>query len=657
MRRYNHRIRSTVFPLAGPSAAARRKIATSALLLTFAMPVHAALAPAHDLVELSLEELANIRVTSVSKRSEPLANAPASIFVITGDDIRRSGATTLPEAMRLAPNLQVARVDARNYAITGRGFNSPFANKLLVLIDGRAVYSPLFSGVFWDAQDVVLEDVERIEVISGPGATLWGANAVNGVINVITRGAAETQGALAAAGAGRNERNGVLRYGGALDNGGHYRVYGKHADNDDLRRADGAPVPTGWRRQQTGFRTDWGNTSGNLTLQGDVYDGSLHQAGTRDIAIGGANLLGRMNRMLPGGSNLSLQAYWDYTRRDQPGAFAEQLHTLDLQLQHSIKLAEIHELVWGAGYRYAVDHVRNETAFAFLPGSFDMYWGNVFVQDEIALRDNLRLTAGLKLENNHYTGAELLPSLRLSWKPAANSMLWGSASRSVRTPSRIDRDLYSPTSPPVVNGAPRYIVAGGPGFESEIANVLEAGYRAQPAPALSYSATAFYSRYDKLRTLEPNPAGFGSVFSNRAEGKTRGIEMWGNWQALRAWRLSAGLVVQRIDTTLKPGSRDATGATGLATSDPGNFWMLRSSYDIGQSKELDVTIRHNGSLPRPAVPAYTTMDLRYGWNIRRDLELSIVGQNLLDRSHPEFGGAPGRSEFERSVFVKLLWRS
>ncbi len=626
----------------------------ASLLLTAALPVRAAQLAPQDMVDLSLEELANIQVTSVSKKSESLADAPASIFVITGENIRRSGVTTLPEALRLAPNLQVARVDARNYAITARGFNSPFENKLLVLIDGRTVYTPLFSGVFWDAQDVVLEDVARIEVISGPGATLWGANAVNGVINVITKSAAETHGALAAVGASQHEKNGVLRYGGALDNGGHYRVYGKYVDHDDTQRADGVPVLTGWNRQQAGFRTDWGNKLHGVTLQGDAYNGALHQQGTRDISIAGANLLGRMHTRLVGGSDVSLQAYWDYTERNQPGAFIEHLHTLDIQLQHAIKAAKDHDIVWGAGYRMALDRVQNDKNFGFLPGSLNMYWGNVFVQDEITLHENVRLTAGAKFETNNYTGVEFLPTLRLSWKPAPNQLLWSAASRSVRTPSRIDRDLFSPTTPFLVNGTPSFFVAGGPAFESEIANVVELGYRMQPIPTLTYSATAFYSQYDKLRTLEPNPN--GSIFSNGAEGKTRGIEMWGSWQAMPVWRLSAGLVAQRIDTNLKPGSQDASGATGLATSDPSNYWMLRSSFDIAQGKELDVTIRHSGSLASPAVPAYTTMDMRYGWKIRRDLELSVVGQNLLDRSHPEYGAAPVRSEYERSVFVKLLWR-
>ena len=627
------------------------------LLLAVAMlPVSGTAAETgHDLLDLSLEELANIRVTSVSKKPESLADAAASIFVITGEDIRRSGATTLPEALRLAPNLQVARVDARNYAITARGFNNPFENKLLVLIDGRTVYSPLFSGVFWDAQDVVLEDVDRIEVISGPGATLWGANAVNGVINVITKSADQTQGALVAAGGSRNEKNGVLRYGGTLDNGGHYRVYGKYADNDDTPQSAGISTDTGWHREQTGFRTDWSEHGRRVTFQGDAYHGDLHQFGTTDIGIAGANLMGKMTTRLDANADMSVQAYWDYTERNQPGAYLDHLNTVDLEVQRSDKLAA-HHFVWGAGYRFASDHIQNGQSFAFLPGSFDMHWGNIFVQDEITLRDDVRLTGGIKLETNNYTGLEYLPTLRLSWKPTPDRLLWTALSRSVRAPSRIDRDFFSPTNPPVVNGTPQYFVGGGPAFESETANVLELGYRAQPTPTLSFSATAFYSRYNDLRTLEINTSGPGTVvFKNGGQGTTRGVESWGTWQALPNWRLSAGLVVQRVDTSLEPGVVDLSSSTGLATSDPTHYWTFRSSYDLAHGQELDLMVRHSGSLATPAVPAYTAVDLRYGWKLRRDLELSLVGQNLLDSEHAEFGALPGRSIFDRALFVKLVW--
>jgi iron complex outermembrane receptor protein len=606
-----------------------------------------------DLDDIKLEDLANIKVTSVSKRPELLADAPASIFVITGEDIRRSGASSLPEALRLAPNLQIARVDARNYAVTARGFNNPFENKLLVLIDGRVVYSPLFSGVFWDAQDVVLEDVDRIEVISGPGATMWGANAVNGVINVITKRADQTQGTLAAAGASRDAASGAVRYGGTV-NGGSYRVYGKSSRSDDLANAAGTPVLTGWHRTQTGFRTDWGDTLQQATVQGDAYRGKLHQAGTDDIDIGGANLLGRFARQTADGSECSAQAYWDYTERNQPNAFIEHLNTFDLQLQQSLHVGTAQTLQWGGSYRLASDRVENGPNFAFLPGSVNMSWASIFAQDEIALRENLRLTGGIKLERNSYTGMEVLPTLRLAWKPAADQLVWSAVSRSVRAPSRIDRDFFSPSNPPIVNGAPHYRIAGGPDFDSEVANVAELGYRAQVNPALSYSATLFYSRYDRLRTGEM--AGGSIVFRNGGKGRTRGIETWANWQVLPAWRLSAGGVVQHVATALNPGVTDFLSTTGLATSDPSNHWMLRSSFDVREGQELDVTLRHNGSLAKPYVPSYTTMDVRYGVRIGRGLELSVVGQNLLDRSHPEYGSLPNRTEFERALAVKLVWR-
>lgn len=652
-------LRSRLLRPSLPSTSGRarlRPVLHGIALCVLALQAQAACATEpENLGDLSLEELANIQVTSVSKQSESLSDAAASIFVITDTDIRRSGATTLPEALRLAPNLQVARVDARNYAITARGFNNPLENKLLVLIDGRTVYSPLFSGVYWDVQDVVMEDIERIEVISGPGSTLWGANAVNGVINIITKPASATQGALLSGTEGKDERNGAVRYGGKLANGGYYRVYGKYVDNDDTYTASGAATHTGWHREQTGFRTDWGGTAQNVTVQGDAYDGRLQQLGTDDIRVGGANLLGRLNRSFDDGSSAMLQMYWDHTERNQPLAFIEHLDTLDLQLQQATRLGERQRVVWGGGYRLGHDRVDNGAAFGFLPGTLNLHWANLFAQDEISLRDDLRLTAGLKIEDNNYTGAEVLPTLRLAWNPRPATLVWTALSRSVRAPSRIDRDFYSPTTPAVVNGVPQFLIAGGPDFDSEVANVFELGYRAQPTPVLSYSATAFYSRYDKLRTLEPNPNGPGEVFENLADGQTHGLEAWASWQVVPSWRLSGGGVVQRIDTSLNPGSHDATGATGLATSDPNHYWMLRSSHDIAPGHELDFTLRQVGALAQPAVPAYTALDLRYGWRIHRGLELSIIGQNLFEPQHAEYGAAPGRSEYDRAVLVKLVW--
>jgi iron complex outermembrane receptor protein len=513
----------------------------------------------------------------------------------------------------------------------------------------------LFSGVYWDLPDVLPDNVDRIEVISGPGATLWGANAVNGVINIITASAGVTQGALASAALGGGQHTSAVRYGGKLGGAGFYRAYAKHASNDDTETAIGAHTVTVWERDKAGFRADLGNSERNLTLQGDAYHGKLLQRGTRDIQIGGQNLSSRLNYTLDNGSLLSVLAYWDQTRRDQPGAFVERLDTFHLQGQHAIR-AGAHSIVWGGAYRQARDRVTNGPAFAFLPGRLNMHWGDLFVQDEISLRDDLRFTAGLKFENNNYTGTESLPTLRLAWKPAPTALLWTSLARSVRAPSRIDRDIYSPSLPKVVNGVPQYALAGGPDFQSETANVLELGYRGQVGATLSGSVTAFAGNYGHLRTLEPNPNGPGLVFLNRADGRTHGIELSGAWQPAAHWRLSAGLVAPHVGTALDAASHDATGTTGLATADPAHYASLRSSWDLAQGHELDLMLRWMGALPKPAVPAYTALDLRYGWNLGRHLELSLIGRNLLDPGHAEYGSAPGRSEYERALMFRLVWR-
>lgn len=625
------------------------------LLAALAASARAGAVADGELADMSIEQLSSIVITSVSRQEEKLSHAAASIFIISASDIRRSGARSLPEALRLAPNLQVARVDARNYAVTARGFNSPFANKLLMLIDGRSVYTPLFSGVFWDAQDVAMDDVERIEVISGPGATIWGANAVNGVINVITRSARDSQGGLASAVAGPHEKDGTVRYGGSLANGGHYRVYGRYMNQDDTDAESGIDTGTGMRRVQAGFRADWELARGALTVSGDAYDGELGQLGTRDIKISGANLVTRMNRKLAGGGDLRLQLVLDHTERNQPGAFVERLDTMEVEAQHGVQLGDSHNLAWGGGYRYSWDNVTNGPNFGFLPGHLNMHWANLFAQDEITLHPEVRLTAGLKVEHNNYTGAEVLPSLRLAWTPDARQLVWGSVARTVRAPSRIDRDLYLPVAPQMIGGVPRFILAGGPRFESEVARVVELGYRAQPMEGWSYSATAFYSDYDKLRTQEPLPVlGFEAL--NLGEGNTRGVELWSRWQPAADWRLNAGLVVQSVRIGLKPDSRDTGVAKSLNTNDPNRHWLLRSSHDLSERQQLDLTLRYVSQLPNPVVPAYYELDMQWVWKPRHDVELALIGQNLLHSRHVEFGEPVRRSVYRRSALLTLSYR-
>jgi iron complex outermembrane receptor protein len=600
---------------------------------------------AADFSRMTLEELTNIEISSVSKYTERLIDAAASIYVITREDIRRYGATSIPEILRLAPNLQVARVDSSQYAISARGFNSTSANKLLVLIDGRSVYTPLFSGVFWDVQDTMIEDIERIEVISGPGGTLWGANAVNGVINIITRHTQDTTGGLISAGAGNFERGAGARYGGKLGEDATFRIYAKGFDRDNTVTASGASAQDSWNKGQVGFRLDWGKGGDTLVLQGDAYDGSIDQRIFDDKSISGAHLLGRWNRALAGGSALQVQAYYDRTRRIYPGTFGEELDTYDIDVQHRFNPGGRHDIVWGGGYRYSRDSVTNSAVLAFLPASRDLTLANVFVQDSFALSEQLKLTVGAKLEHNNYTGFETQPNVRVAWKPNEQVLLWSAISRAVRTPSRLDRDFFIPGSAP-------FVIAGGPDFKSEKLTAYEIGYRTQPSPQVSFSISTFYNDYDQLRSVEP--AGGTLVLGNMMEGSTYGVETWGSYGISDWWQLKAGYTYLRKDLRFKPGSGDTSGVRA-AGNDPSHQISVRSIMNLAHNVDLDFVLRSVDSLPDPGVPGYVELDGRVSWNISKSTEVSLSGFNLLDKRHPEFGAAPARSEIGRTFYVKMLW--
>lgn len=602
------------------------------------------------LTELSLEELGNLQIVSVSRRGERLNDAAAAIYVITADAIRRSGATSLPQALRLAPNLQVAQVNASQYAISARGFNNAIGNKLLVLVDGRTVYTPFFSGVFWDQQDVLLQDVERIEVISGPGATLWGSNAVNGVINVITRRASDTRGALAEASVGTDRRQLAARYGASFGEHGAFRVYGKRSQLDATEKASGAAVLDGWNFGQAGVRADWSDGGDEFTLQGDVYRGRsdpqvLGSTNFGRVDVSGGNLLARWARQLGDGASVRLQAYHDTTKRDDPLLYRPEVRVTDVDFQHALPDGP-HKLVWGGGYRRARDDVGAGVFFGFVPASRTQSWENLFVQDEIALGPALNLTLGAKLERNDYTGTEKLPSARLAWKATPERLLWTALSRAVRAPARLDRDIRLPPPP-----SPVYIIAGGPDFVSEVANVFELGWREQVDPGLTVSVTAFHSRWDRLRSGQPPP---NALVQNMIDGTTKGIEAWATWQAMPAWRLSAGLTLLREHLQIKAGSTDPVGPRALG-NDPRQQWSLRSGVDLSATQQVDLTVRHVGALPDPAVPAYTAWGLRYSWRPRDDLTLALVGENLFEPDHAEFGNPTDRSMIDRSLLLQLTW--
>jgi iron complex outermembrane recepter protein len=603
------------------------------------------------LKELSLDQLLDTQVTSVTKRSESLSAAAASIYVITQEAIRRSGVTTLPEALRLAPNLQVARADSVQYAISARGFNNAIGNKLLVLIDGRTVYTPLFSGVFWDQQDVLLQDVDRIEVISGPGAALWGANAVNGVINVITRSAVDTTGTLVSALAGDNERGGALRFGTSIGGSGAVRFYAKYSEFDHTLRGNGVEVPDDWNRGQVGFRADWGGGRDTFTLQGDAYQGNSEHRGFvgpfefPEIEVSGANLSGLWKRELASGSEMQLQVYVDRSQRDDALFFGPTADILDLDFQYAMPGTR-HKVLWGAGYRFGHDDIDPGFATLFIPDSRSLQWGNLFVQDEIQLREGLKATFGVKLESNDYTDVEVLPSARLAWKVKDNQLLWGSLSRAVRAPARFDRDVRAPGFPP-------FFVVGGPNFVSEVANVAEIGYRAQPNTKLGYSVTAFVHFWDRVRSGTSIPV----ELENKIEGEIYGVEAWAEYRPFDFWILSVGANLVEEHLRLEADSTDPVGVDNdTLRNDPDYIWKFGSRFDLPNNFEIDVNWRRVAQLPAPVVPAYSELDARLAWLPIERLELSVVGRNLLHDRHPEYGAAAVRSEYERSVFGQVRWQ-
>ena len=599
-----------------------------------------------DYAAMSIEDLAEVQISSVSKRPESLSQAAAAIYVITNEDIRRSGATSIPEMLRLAPNLEVAQINARSYSVTARGFGSASPNKLLVLIDGRAVYSPLHAAVFWDAQQVMAEDVDLIEVISGPGGTLWGVNAVNGVINIITRSASDTQGVAASVGTGNQESDFAARYGGSIGESLNYRLHVEGFDRLRTFTAAGPSARDGWRGIQGGFRVDWRDTADFLTLQGDFY-GVAIDAG--NSALDGQNVLGRWTHSWTGGGESEVQAYWDRANRFTPGSIGDVVNTYDIDLRHSLQVGKAHDLVVGGGYRRADGFFTNTPAVFILPAGRRLEWLNAFVQDTIALAPQWRLTAGAKYEHSSYSGSAFMPSVRLSWSPSDSTMLWAAISRAERGPSQLDRDFHQSS------GRIAVVVAGN--FQPEKLWAYELGYRTQLSRRVSLSVSTFYNDYSDLRSTELSPAGgLPATFGNVMEGHTYGVETWGTFGLTDWWRLSAGFTALHKSLHFKPGSRDVSGLQA-AGNDPGQWATLRSSISIGRALELDIDLREVGALPTPRVPAYGTLDARIGWHVTDHLDFSVRGTNLLNQRHVEFGAFPARSQIPRAIYASFQWRT
>ncbi len=636
---------------------------------------------ASDLKKLSLAELMEIEVTSVSRRPEKLSESPSAIQVISGEDLRRSGASSLPEALRLADNLTVAQKGSHAWALTARGFNTDLANKLLVLIDGRTVYTPLFSGVFWDRQDILLQDVDRIEVIRGPGGTQWGANAVNGVINVTSKGAQDSQGLYLEGGGGTQLRGFAgLRYGGTLAPEVYFRVYAKYFDRDGEVFPDGRDAGDSWRLGQGGFRVDSLKTEKNtFTLQGDFYQGDAQRAagGTSDVA--GGNLLGRWSHTASSRSTTTLHVYYDRTHLSDPipasvinsiplapaGRLEDDLDTLDLDFQHRLALGSAHRLVWGLAYRFTHDVVGNAPALAFEPPILDRNLVSAFAQDEIVVSPSLDVTIGSKVEHNDYTGFEFEPSLRLRWNSSSRTTVWAAVSRAVRAPSRVDRHerLPTPTLAPLVEN----LLVGGADFRSETVIAWEAGVRAQFGQKVQGSLSTFHNRYASIRSTSPSPppAAFGLplFFENNLEAETHGLELSLDYQPAGWWRLHSGYAFLGEDVRVAPGKSDFNQALN-ETADPRHQWSARSSMNVGRAVELDLGIRsvssfifNNSGVPA-IVPAYTEATARLAWRPTARLELSVVGQNLLHPRHLEYviSSPNPREEISRAVFGKATVR-
>ncbi len=638
----------------------------------------------NDLTSLSLEELIEIEVTSVSKKAQKLSEAPAAVFVLTQDDIRRSGAKSIPEALRLVPGLQVARIDANKWAISSRGFNGRFANKLLVLMDGRSVYTPLFSGVFWDMQDTLLEDIERIEVIRGPGATMWGANAVNGVINIITRNSRDTKGWLVSAGAGNEERGfGSVRYGGSLGEDTHYRAYIKYFTRDKSVDFTGNEVDDDWDVLRGGFRVDHsGWNSDHFTLQGDIYDGDsgitytaptltapFSQTSSDNTAISGRNLLMRWTHSFSETSDMALQAYYDRTETNFT-VIGEDRDTYDIDFQHHFALGKRQDVIWGLGYRYTRDSIVDSFYISLNPSKRVDELYSAFVQDEIRLlEDRLSLTAGSKFEVNGYTGFEVQPSARLMWTPDARQSFWAAVSRAVRTPSRADHDIR--INRQTLPGAPPTLVSifGSGNFDSEKLVAYEAGYRVRPKEWLSFDIATFYNVYEDLRSLEtgafyietsPGPVHIvvPAFAANKMHGSTYGVELAADAQPLDWLKLQAGYTFLQMELSLDAGSTD-TESTNAEGQSPHNQFYVRTSMDLGHNVELDADVRYVGELPNLNIDGYATFDVKLAWKPKEGVELSLAGRNLSDSRHPEF--VPELINVEpsqavRSFYGEIVWR-
>jgi len=635
-----------------------------------------------DNFELSPEQLFQATVVSASKTSEKLMDAPAAIFVLTNEDIIRSGATSIPDALRQVPGVQVAQINANNWAVSIRGFNGALANKLLVLVDGREVYDPLFSGVYWDIQDLVLEDIDRIEVVRGPGASLWGANAVDGVINIITKKAEDTQGNLLSFTNG-NQAHAIVegRHGGTLGDDGYYRVYGKYVNLADEETPSNANSHDGQTEERSGFRADWKNPASSkddYTFQGDAYqsnDGDLRsvptftapfsQLQTEHIGASGGNMLGRWTHTLSEDSHFTLQSYADYSTRDQI-IIGDQRTNFDVDAQYELPAQGAHKIIVGGGYRYSFDELTASPYASFTNDGEATNLLSGFVQDKITLEPKTWfLTLGSKFEHNDFTGFEIQPSARLQWQPDETQMVWSSISRAVRTPSRLEHDLTLNEAVLPVAGLPaELLLRPDPDLQSEKLVAYEVGYRNQLTPKVLVDLTAFYNDYQSLSTLSFQTPSFASLpflfpitTTNNTHGETHGFEAVTDWRVRDDLKLFTSYSVLAMHL-FGPPENIAVNSEAAQTQSPSQQFNIGSRWDVTKTVLFDSTLYYTSNLAGLQVPEYWRWDARLSWKVMEGLQFSLVGQNLLNGEHREFSSPTdaAAAEIGRSIYGNFTWR-
>ena len=666
----------------------RQIAALLSMFLFFPWPASAQqISSAADLSNKSLEDLMSIEVTSVSKKEQKLSQVAAAIFVITQEDIRRSGATNIPDLLRMVPGLDVAQINSNIWAISARGFNREFSNKLLVMLDGRPVYSPTISGVFWDALDVPLEDIERIEVIRGPGGSTWGTNAVNGVINIITKGAGDTRGGEVVAGGGNiNQGFGTAQYGGGIGAHTDYRVFGKYLNQDHLPSLSGQSGQDGWHSLRAGFRTDSElGSQDELSFAGDLYtlrEGDVSTQFTSIASPGASNVFAESD--VSGGyfqsdwthrfssrADTALQVSFDHYRRLD--TLRDDRKTFNLDFQNHIAWGQRQDIVWGVGYRFSSSETDGSLSFSLVPANLNTQLFSAFAQDEISIvPGRVSLTLGTKLEHDYYNGFGVMPSARGVWNLSSRQAVWAAVSRALRTPSAKDTDSLNDAGGFVPPGGPPTViqVEGNPKFLNEDLVAYEAGYRASMWQRVSIDLAAYYNSYGQLQTVEPQAPFFQPVpapphlilplvYGNLMHGETHGIEVAGSWKAAAHWTLSPSYAFEQVHMHLYPASQDTQSVAGVEGSSPRNWARVDSRVDLPHGFDWDASATFNDRLTLQGTPAYTRVDTQLSWHARENVTIRAVGQNLANDHHLEFINGPGAGIsglMKRSAYGQMEWR-